>query len=105
MRPYLSTLLFSLCLLGCIGWQPVWGDTDKTIVDLERGPSAPPARYARPRGAKLYRYDKTEIDFATPLTESPDASQTPVSPQNATNSSATPTERRTPVTSLPDSGR
>lgn len=105
MRSSFSTVFLSLCCFGCLGWQPAWGDTDKTIVDLERGPSALPARYSRPRGAQLYRYDKTEIDFAAPLTDQPDGFQAPVPQQSSTNGAATPTERRTPSTSPPDSGR
>jgi len=105
MRPYLLTFFLSLSFFGCIGWQPAWGDTDKTIVDLERGPSALPARYSRPRGAQLYRYDKTEIDFAAPLTAQPDGSQAPVPPQSSTTGAATPTGRRTLSTVPPDSGR
>jgi hypothetical protein len=105
MRPRLAMVLCGLCLLGGLGWQPAWGDTDKTIVDLERGPAAPPARYARPRWARIYRYDKTDMDFATPLTESPNGSQVSGAPQNPPNGPAIPTERRTGLTAPPESGR
>jgi hypothetical protein len=105
MRRSLFTFLLSSGILICLGWGLALGDTDKTIVDLERSPSALPARYSRPRGAQLYRYDKTELDVATSLTGQSDASQVPSQPQGSTNNPSTPAGRSTPLTSPPIGGR
>jgi hypothetical protein len=69
-----TAYLYSLLLWGaicCIPSPSAWGNTDKTIVDLERGQPEAASRYARPRGAILYHFDKTEMDLATPLSELP----------------------------------
>jgi hypothetical protein len=60
------------CSLGILmllaGMQPGdWSMTDETTVDLERAPAARATQYQRPRGARQYRYDETEVDLATPL--------------------------------------
>jgi hypothetical protein len=58
---------FLCAWLVCTTSTPVWSDTDKTIVDLERGRPEAASRYHRPRAAHLYQYDKTEVDLAVPL--------------------------------------
>lgn len=55
----------------------VWGESDKTIVDIQRGDPEAPSRYHRPRAAQVYRYDKTELDLATPLPPQPPAEPQP----------------------------
>ena len=57
---------FVCALLVCIASTTAWSDSDKTIVDLERGLPEAPSRYHRPRAAHLYQYDKTEVDLAVP---------------------------------------
>lgn len=52
-----------------------WSDSDKTVVDLERGLPEAPSRYHRPRAAHLYQYDKTEVDLAAPLPQQPAEAQ------------------------------
>jgi hypothetical protein len=57
-----------LCVwLVCMASTPAWSDSDKTVVDLERGRPEAASRYHRPRAAHLYQYDKTEVDLAVPL--------------------------------------
>jgi hypothetical protein len=58
-------------VLVCIASTTAWGDSDKTIVDLERGRPEAASRYHRPRAAHLYQYDKTEVDLAVPLPQQP----------------------------------
>jgi hypothetical protein len=62
---------FLCALLVCIASTTAWSDSDKTIVDLERGLPQAPSRYHRPRAAHLYQYDKTEVDLAIPLPQLP----------------------------------
>ena len=57
------TIVISLCLCLC---SQAWGDTDKTIVDLERGQPQAASRYNQPRGVQQYVYDETEVDLARP---------------------------------------
>jgi len=72
---FVSTHTRSLCLgvwficalLVCMASTTAWSDSDKTIVDLQRGLPEAPSRYHRPRAAHLYQYDKTEVDLAIPL--------------------------------------
>ena len=72
---FMSTHTRSICLgawficalLVCMVSTTAWSDSDKTIVDLQRGQPEAPSRYHRPRAAHLYQYDKTEVDLATPL--------------------------------------
>lgn len=68
-------ILLSACFLCawlvCIASTTAWSDSDKTIVDLERGLPQAPSRYHRPRAAHLYQYDKTEVDLAIPLPQPP----------------------------------
>jgi hypothetical protein len=66
---------FVCALLVCIASTTVWSDSDKTIVDLERGRPEAPSRYHRPRAAHLYQYDKTEVDLAVPLPQQPTEAQ------------------------------
>ena len=58
---------FVCVLFVCMASPTAWSDSDKTIVDLERGLPEAPSRYHRPRAAHLYQYDKTELDLAAPL--------------------------------------
>lgn len=62
---------FICALLVCMASTTAWGDSDKTIVDLQRGLPEAPSRYHRPRAAHLYQYDKTEVDLAVPLAQQP----------------------------------
>ncbi len=76
---FVSTHTRSLCLgawflctlLVCMASTTAWSDSDKTIVDLQRGLPEAPSRYHRPRAAHLYQYDKTEVDLAAPLPPQP----------------------------------
>lgn len=54
-------------LVVCMTSLHAWSDTDKTIVDLERGQPEAPSRYHRPWAVHHYEYDKTDVDLATPL--------------------------------------
>ncbi len=64
---FLSTWLVCVLYL-CIASPIAWSDSDKTIVDLERGRPEASSRYHRPRAEQRYQYDKTEVDLAVPLT-------------------------------------
>lgn len=66
---------FVCVLLVCMASTTVWSDSDKTIVDLERGLPEAPSRYHRPRAAHVYQYDKTEVDLAAPLPQQPAEAQ------------------------------
>ncbi len=85
---------------------PVWSDTDKTTVDLEKGRPSIPLRYHRPQGAQRYMYDKTEVDLAIPrpapqpATESQETTQPIPRPVPATLPMTLP-----PETPLPGGGR
>jgi hypothetical protein len=70
----LSAWLFC-ALLVCMATTTAWSDSDKTIVDLERGRPEAASRYHRPRAAHLYQYDKTETDLAVPLPPQPAEAQ------------------------------
>jgi hypothetical protein len=80
---FLSTCLVWVLYL-CIASPNAWSDSDKTIVDLERGRPEASSRYHRPRAEHLYQYDKTTVDLAVPLTqqsaEEQRASQRPATP-------------------------
>jgi hypothetical protein len=62
---------FLCAWLVCIASTTAWSDSDKTVVDLERGRPEAPSRYHRPRAAHLYQYDKTEVDLVVPLPPQP----------------------------------
>jgi hypothetical protein len=62
---------FICALLVCMASTTTWSDSDKTIVDLQRGLPEAPSRYHRLRAAHLYQYDKTEVDLAIPLPQQP----------------------------------
>ena len=47
--------------------QPIPYTTGKTEADLQQRDMNVPARYSQLRQASRYRYDKTEVDLATPL--------------------------------------
>lgn len=81
---FLSTWLVCVLYL-CIASPIAWSDSDKTIVDLERGRPEAASRYHRPRAAHLYQYDKTQVDLAVPLP------QQPAEEQRASQRPATPT--------------
>ena len=80
---FVSTHTCSLCfsawfvcaLLVCMASTTAWSDSDKTIVDLQRGLPEASSRYHRPRAAHLYHYDKTEVDLAVPLPQQPAEAQ------------------------------
>jgi hypothetical protein len=81
---FLSTWLVCVLYL-CIASPIAWSDSDKTLVDLERGRPEASSRYHRPRAEQRYQYDKTEVDLAVPLT------QQPAEEQRASQRPATPT--------------
>ena len=58
-----------------------WSTSDKTTVDLETPASVTATHHTRPRGARQYHYDGTEVDLATPLPvlqpETPEAGSDP----------------------------
>ena len=70
-RNIVLSACFLCALLVCIASTTAWSDSDKTIVDLQRGLPEAPSRYHRPRAAHLYQYDKTEVDLAVPLPQQP----------------------------------
>ena len=68
----LGLRVWCICaLFVCMASTTAWSDSDKTIVDLQRGLPEAPSRYHRPRAAHLYQYDKTEVDLAVPLPRQP----------------------------------
>jgi hypothetical protein len=90
--------------LVCIA-STAWSDSDKTIVDLERGRPEAPSRYHRPRAAHLYQYDKTEVDLAVPLPPQP-AEEQRGSQRPATLPAPTPAPTTPPPQApLPGGGR
>jgi len=70
-RNSLLSAWFVCAFLVCMASTTAWSDSDKTIVDLQRGLPEAPSRYHRPRAAHLYQYDKTEVDLAVPLPQQP----------------------------------
>ena len=88
---------FVCALLVCITSTTVWSDSDKTIVDLQRGLPDAPSRYHRPRAEQRYQYDKTEVDLAVPLTQQPPeeqrASQRPATPTPPAPAPANPPQQ------------
>ena len=114
MFPHLRHICLSGCfgciLLLCIVAINAWSETDKTIVDLERGRPEAASRYHRPRAAHLYQYDKTEVDLATPLAQQPaEAQRAPQRPGTLTPAVPAPPlpapPPPPPQTPLPDGGR
>jgi hypothetical protein len=83
-------------LLICIASTIAWSDSDKTIVDLERGRPEAPSRYHSPRAAHLYQYDKTEVDLAVPLSQ-----QAPEAQQGAQRPATLPAPVSPPTTPSP----
>jgi hypothetical protein len=71
IRNSLLSAWFVCAFLVCMASTTAWSDSDKTIVDLQRGLPEAPSRYHRPRAAHLYQYDKTEVDLAVPLPQQP----------------------------------
>jgi hypothetical protein len=71
IRDIALSACFLCVLLVCIVSTTAWSDSDKTVLDLERGLPQAPSRYNRPRAAHLYQYDKTEVDLAAPLPQQP----------------------------------
>jgi hypothetical protein len=96
---------FICALLVCMASTTAWSDSDKTIVDLQRGLPEAPSRYHRPRAAHLYQYDKTEVDLASPLpqqsTEEQRGSQRPATLPAPMPAPTTPP----PQVPLPGGGR
>jgi hypothetical protein len=96
---------FICALLVCMASTTVWSDSDKTIVDLQRGLPEAPSRYHRPRAAHLYQYDKTEVDLAVPLPPQP-AEEQRGSQRPATLPAPTPAPTTPPPPApLPEGGR
>lgn len=96
---------FLCAWLVCIASTTAWSDSDKTIVDLERGRPEAASRYHRPRSAHLYQYDKTEVDLAVPLPPQP-AEEQRGSQRPATLSAPTPAPTTLPPQApLPEGGR
>jgi hypothetical protein len=96
---------FLCAWLVCIASTTAWSDSDKTIVDLERGRPEAPSRYHRPRSAHLYQYDKTEVDLAVPLPPQP-AEEQRGSQRPATLPAPTPAPTTLPPQApLPGGGR
>jgi hypothetical protein len=108
MLPHLRHTCLSGCLgcvlLLCIAATNTWSETDKTIVDLERGRPEAASRYHRPRAAHLYHYDKTEVDLAVPLAQPSEAQRAPQRPGTLTPAAPVPTTPP-PQAPLPDGGR
>ena len=106
--PIRSTCLsgwFVCVLLVCVAVPNAWSDTDKTVVDLERGRPEAASRYHRPRAAHLYYYDKTEVDLAVPLAQQPsEAQRTPQRPGTLPPATPAPTTPP-PQAPLPEGGR
>ena len=103
-----STVLVVWCICAlfvCMASTTAWSDSDKTIVDLQRGMPEAPSRYHRPRAAHLYQYDKTEVDLASPLpqqsTEGQRGSQRPATLPAPMPAPTTPP----PQVPLPGGGR
>jgi len=96
---------FLCAWLVCIVSTIAWSDSDKTVVDLERGRPEAASRYHRPRAAHLYQYDKTEVDLAVPLptqpAEEPRGSQRPAPLPAPMPAPTTPP----PQAPLPEGGR
>ena len=91
-------------LLVCMASTTAWSDSDKTIVDLQRGLPEAPSRYHRPRAAHLYQYDKTEVDLAVPLPQQP-AEEQRGSQRPATLPAPMPAPTTPPWAPLPEGGR
>jgi hypothetical protein len=92
-------------LVVCLAWSNAWSDTDKTIVDLERGQPEAAARYHRPRAVHQYQYDKTEVDLATPLAQQP-AEEPRAAQRPATLTPPAPASPTPPASApLPGGGR
>jgi len=110
---FVSTRACSICLgawcicalLVCMASTTAWSDSDKTIVDLQRGLPEASSRYHRPRAAHLYQWDKTEVDLGVPLpqqsTEEQRGSQRPAT-LPAPMPAPTPSPSQAP---LPGGGR
>ena len=96
---------FGCVLLVCIATTNAWSDTDKTIVDLERGRPEAASRYHRPRAAHLYHYDKTEVDLAVPLAQQAPEEQRPAQRPGTLTAPAPVPTTISPRGPLPDGGR
>ena len=90
---------WSVCaLLVCMASTNAWSDSDKTIVDLQRGIPEAPSRYHRPRAEQRYDYDKTAVDLAAPLAPQPTEAQRAVQrPATLTTPTPAPTNTPTPA--------
>jgi hypothetical protein len=90
-----------LVLLSCLGAN-AWGDTDKTIVDLEISKPRVTSNYHRPKWARQYTYDGTEIDLVVPRpSPAPDTEQ-PVTPLPNTTAPSAPAPVETPSPPVPE---
>src|SRR5215510_10166122 len=105
LRHTCRSVWFVCLLLVGLAATNVWSETDKTIVDLERGRPEAASRYHRPRAAHLYQYDKTEVDLATPLAQQPsEAQRAPQRPGTLIPAVPAP-PTPPPQAPLPDGGR
>ena len=110
---FVSTHTRSICLgawfictlLVCMASTTAWSDSDKTIVDLQRGQPEAPSRYHRPRAAHLYQYDKTEVDLAVPLPQQPAEEQRGVQRPATLPSPMSPPTTPSPQAPPPGGGR
>lgn len=88
-----------LVLLSCL-CTSAWGDTDKTIVDLEISKPRVTSNYHRPRWARQYTYDGTEVDLVVPRPSPATAPEPPVTPLPDTPVPPEPAPGETPAPPL-----
>ena len=82
-----------LMLLGSLFANP-WDTTDKTIVDLEISRPRVTSNFHRPRWARKYIHDGTDVDLAVPRPSPATATEPPVTP--LPDASAPPAPVETP---------
>ena len=103
-RIFLDAWFVCAVLIGIVS-TIAWSDSDKTIVDLERGRPEAPSRYHRPRAAHLYQYDKTEVDLAVPLPQQPTVEQRGAQRPATLPAPISPPTTPSPQTPPPGGGR
>ena len=67
----------SACTGGQKSATPIQYHDGPTDIDVESSRLRPVSRYRQPRQVNRYRYDKTEVDLATPLAPSTPQKPTP----------------------------
>jgi len=85
-----------LVLLGALYANP-WDTTDKTIVDLEISKPRVTSKYHRPRWARQYTYDGTEVDLAVPRPSPATTTEQPVTPLPDATAPSAPAPGGTPA--------